>query len=409
VRLGIDATCWANNRGYGRFTREIVTAMARRAPDVQFICFLDPKSADCFELRGPNVTRIVVPVSEAPSEAASASGSRSIADMLRMTRAVARERLDVFFSPSVYAYFPLPFRLSAVVTIHDAIAERFPELILPTLRARLFWRMKTWLAVHQARRILTVSLYAAREVARAYRIPIETIAVTAEAPSAAYRPAHDVASVRRVARSVGLDDSARWYTYVGGFNPHKNVPSIVRAHAIVAGEMGANAPYLLLVGTLDADVFHGDQPAIRATIDDAATAHLVRWTGYLDDERIALLHSGAIALLLPSESEGFGLPAVEAAACNTPVIATTESPLPELLDGGGFFVRPGDEAGLIDAMRRLATDADLRAQMGARAGEHARQLSWDSAAESCLLAIREAAPQPVSNRGASSGEHRGSP
>jgi len=102
------------------------------------------------------------------------------------------------------------------------------------------------------------------------------------------------------------------------------------------------------------------------------------------------LLAGAIALLLPSEAEGFGLPAVEAAATGTPVIATTESPLPELLAGGGLFVEPGDLAGLQDAMRRLLDDGALRTAMGQVALTKASALSWDAGAEQALAAIREA-------------------
>ena len=391
MRVGIDATCWANGRGYGRFTREIVTAMARRAPDVHFTCFLDPKSVACFELRAPNVSQVLVKTAVAPSEAASADGNRSLGDMLRMSRAVAREPLDVFFSPSVYTYFPLPLGLPAIVTIHDAIAERFPKLTLPSRRARLFWRIKTWVALRQARKILTVSSYAAREVSRVHGVPLDRIAIAVEAPSLAYQPSDDRAAIAVAAERAGVPPDGTWFTYVGGFNPHKNVPVIIRAHARLAREMGSRAPYLLLVGTLDADVFHGDQAAIKAAIEAAQTSALVRWTGFLDDDRLALLHSGAIALLLPSESEGFGLPGVEAAACDTPVIATKESPLPELLEGGGIFIGPNDETALLSAMRRLATDSALRSQMGARAGVRARALSWDDAAEACLAAIREVA------------------
>ena len=78
-----------------------------------------------------------------PILVATAAGLQSVPrDMLRLTRATGREPLDVFFSPSVYTYFPLPPRLPAVVTIHDAIAERFPHLTLPSARARLFWKLK---------------------------------------------------------------------------------------------------------------------------------------------------------------------------------------------------------------------------------------------------------------------------
>jgi glycosyltransferase involved in cell wall biosynthesis len=98
--------------------------------------------------------------------------------------------------------------------------------------------------------------------------------------------------------------------------------------------------------------------------------------------------------VLPSASEGFGLPAVEAARCGTPVIATTESPLPQLLDGGGLFVRPGDLPSLETAMDRLVADAGLQREMGQRALARASMLSWPRSARVALDALEEAASAP---------------
>jgi glycosyltransferase involved in cell wall biosynthesis len=177
---------------------------------------------------------------------------------------------------------------------------------------------------------------------------------------------------------------------VGGFNPHKHVDALVRAHA-AAIRGRANPPHLLLVGTIDKDVFHGDQAGIRAAVREAGTEALVHWTGFVPDEELRHLHSGAVALVLPSACEGFGLPAVEAAACGTPVIATTASPLPGLLQGGGIFVKPGDAGEVEAAMRRLLDDEPLRATMGWMARQKAGELSWERAAEAALGALREAA------------------
>src|SRR5579871_2603878 len=101
MRIGVDATCWANPRGYGRFTREIVTALAALGSEHEFVCVLDDRAADLFDLQSANVRRVVVPQRESPTTAASASSFRSPIDMLRLTAAVRRERLDVFFSPAV--------------------------------------------------------------------------------------------------------------------------------------------------------------------------------------------------------------------------------------------------------------------------------------------------------------------
>jgi len=364
--------------------------MVRESPGDEFICFLDERANRGFTLAADNLRRVVVAMGQSPTEAAGAGSARSPLDMLRMTRAVAREPIDVFFCPSVYTYFPLPPGLRSVVTIHDAIAERFPELTLPSRQARLFWRAKVRLALWQSRLVLTVSDYAARELAEVLGIRPDRIWVTSEAPAEAYRAQPDLGAAARVAKRIGLPAGAEWIIYVGGFNPHKNVDLLVRAHAAVAAGR-PNPPHLLLVGTTSGDVFHGAVETIRAAIATAGTEQLVHWTGFVPDEELRHLHAGAAAAVLPSASEGFGLPAVEAAACGTPVIATTASPLPELLEGGGIFVPPGDLAALEGALGTLLDDAPLRARLGAGARARALDLGWERSGQLALAALREAA------------------
>lgn len=390
MRIGVDATCWANERGYGRYARQIVSAMVTSSPQDEFVCFLDELSAARFTLAAPNVERIVVRTSAGAAAAASADGNRSLRDMFAMTRAVARNRPDVFYSPSVYTYFPLPQGLPSVITIHDAIAERFPELTLPSPRARIFWKAKVWLALRQARSILTVSDYAATEVARAHGVPLAAIGVTLEAPAAEFAPRSREESAA-VAAKYGIQPGSRWFIYVGGFNPHKNVRAIVEAHADLCRLVGQDAPLLLLVGDAKGDVFHSEVEAIRRSIDEAGTESRIRWLGFVPDEELSALLSASLALVMPSESEGFGLPAIEAAACGAPVIATIESPLPQLLEGGGLFVPPGDVAAVRDAMNRLLADEDVRKKCGDTALMRAGLLTWDKSAELCLAAIRKAA------------------
>ncbi len=390
MRIGVDATCWANGRGYGRFARELLRAMVIEGASHEFVCFVDDRAARCFDLTGAGVRMVVVPQSASPTTAASAAGSRSVGDMWRMTQAVSRERLDVFFSPSVYTYFPLPPSLAAVITFHDAIADRFPELTLPSRRARLFWRIKVQMALAQSRIVLTVSDYAAAEVSKTLGVDRGRIRVAVEAAAAIYRPSESSGDIGNAARRAGVPDGRRWFTYVGGFNPHKHVDVIVRAHAALVRDI-PDPPILVLVGALDDDTFFGSQQRIRDEIARCGTADHVRWAGFVPDDELRHLLSGALALILPSESEGFGLPAVEAAACGIPVIATLESPLPQLLDGGGMFIAPGDEVALGDAMRRLATDEPYRRVLASGALTRARALSWESSARSALAALTEAA------------------
>ncbi len=391
LRIGVDAGCWANGRGYGRFARELLTHMVRTAPDDEFVFFLDPASARVFELEGPNVRPVQVDQRVSPTEAASADGSRSVFDMLRFTAAVGRSELDVFFSPSVYTYFPLPPRLRAVVAIHDAIAERFPELTLPSRRARLFWKAKVGLAVRQATLVLSVSEFAADDVAARVGVPRNRIRVAVEAPAEAFRPVESHDEIDRTAQRYEIPSGAEWFIYVGGFNPHKNLGTLVRAYAqAVAQRNPDEVPFLLLVGSLTGDTFHRNTDELRTEIERASLERVV-WPGFVPDDDLRQLYAGALALVLPSECEGFGLPAVEAAACGTAVIATTESPLPQLLAGGGLFVEPGDEAALTEAMTTLMDDPGARAAFADVALSRAGDLSWERCARETLSALREAA------------------
>jgi glycosyltransferase involved in cell wall biosynthesis len=285
----------------------------------------------------------------------------------------------------------VPPGLPLVVSIHDAIADRHPDLTLPSRRARLFWRLKVRLAIHQADLILTVSDYAARELQEVLRIPSDVIRIAVEAPASAYRPSESAAQIGAAAVRAGIPAGARWLMYVGGFNPHKRVDRIVRAHARLVAERPDKPVHLVLAGVTEGDVFHGELERIRAAVALAGTGELVHWPGFVPDEELRHLHSGAMALLLPSESEGFGLPAVEAAACGTPVIATTASPLPQLLEGGGIFIPPGDEDALSAALMLLAGNASLCRSLAAGALARASELSWDRAADSAMSALEEAA------------------
>lgn len=390
MRVGVDASCWTNARGYGRYARELLRAMVARGGPETFEFFVPEPDRAAFDLDGGNVRVIAVPQTEAPARAASATGSRSLGDMLRLTRAVRRVKPEAFFSPSVYTYFPLPPGQRALIAVHDTIAERYPALTLPSPRARLFWRLKVGLALRQADLILTVSDYAARDITRVLGVGSSRLRVSGEAPAPAFRPGTPDEAVAAAER-MGVPRGAAWFTYVGGFNPHKRLDVVVEAHRRLAAAHPADPPHLVLAGSIGADVFHRDLGELRRAIADGGTEPLVHWPGFVPDEELRHLHSGAVALVLVSECEGFGLPAVEAAACGTPVIATVESPLPDLLQGGGIFVVPGDVEQTFQAMRRLFDDAAERRRLGALARKRAELLSWERSADVVLDALREVA------------------
>lgn len=388
LRIGIDGTCLGSGRGYGRFLRELLGPLqARRGPHT-YVLFVDEATARDVAL--PELPVVRLATHESQAAAASARGNRSLGDLFRMRRGVLRHPLDVFYFPSVYSWFPLPRRLPTAVAIHDTIPERHGAIVFPALRNRLLWWAKSRAARWQARTLITVSEYARRSIAEVMRVPAERIFVTPEAPSPAFGPCPDTAPLRAWLREHGLPDDAPYLIYVGGFNPHKNLRGLVQAFAALPQRSGP-PPFLVLVGDTTGDNFHVDVAGVRAEIARLGLDERVRFAGYVPDATLRHLYAGAFALVLPSLEEGFGLPAVEAAACGTPCVATRESPLPEVLAGGGLFFDPHDPKGLARELSALWTQPLERKRLAATALERASALHWEITADATRAALEATA------------------
>jgi glycosyltransferase involved in cell wall biosynthesis len=385
LRIGIDGTCLGSGRGYGRFLRELLPPLLADAGAHEYVLFVDAETAAKAKLPAMPVVRLATGTSQA--DAASARGARSPLDMLRMGRGVGQERLGAFYFPSVYSYFPLPPRIPMAVAIHDTIPERHGRIVFPRWQNRALWWAKSRAARFQARTLITVSEYARRQLAETFAMPAERIFVTPEAPSPAFSPVSDARAIGATLAARGIPDDP-YFLYVGGFNPHKNVSGLVRAFA--AATAGGRVR-LVLVGDYQGDVFHQDLANIRAEIARAGVEARVHWTGFVPDDALRFLYAGALAAVLPAFEEGFGLPAVEAAACGAPCIATRESPLPEVLAGGGFFFDPHDARQLETGLRRALEAPAERAAWAKAALSRASALSWHATARATRVALEATA------------------
>jgi glycosyltransferase involved in cell wall biosynthesis len=275
-----------------------------------------------------------------------------------------------------------------LVTIHDAIPELFPKLVFPTWRSKLFWYAKAKLGAAQARLILTVSDYSRRCLIEQLGISPERLRVVNEATDPAFRPLeHPNGRVLRA--RWGLSPATRFLVYAGGFSPHKNLSLLVDVFRELLTQPQFVDLHLVLVGDYEGDVFHSCYLQLRDQVRQSGLQARVLFTGYLGDDDLVVLLNLAEALVLPSFSEGFGLPGIESAACGTPVVATTRSPLPELLGEGAIAVEPNDRAGWRDAIARVLSDNGLRARMRAAGLAAVGRLSWQDSARQLLSIFEE--------------------
>lgn len=390
MRIGIDATCWWSRRGFGRFTRGLLTAMFDAPRDHRFCLFIDRAPEP--EMLHPHVDIVRVNPSRPVTEAAVASGSRSPADLWAFTRAASREPMDVMFYPAVYSWFPLRPGIPVVVTLHDAIAEHFPEMIFPGRKGRMMWNLKMRLARWQATRIMTVSQAAKQEIVEHLGIRANRIDVVSEAADPRF---HFIADpgVRAAARNrARLPAQGRFIIYVGGLAPHKNILGLVNGFADALAKGGLEDLHLALVGDPKGDGFHSNYEQIcTMTASNPLLQGRVHFTGYVSDEDLVALYSDALAATMPSFSEGFGLPAVEAMACGTPVLASRAASLPEVVGDAGIYFDPHQPAQIAVAIHRIATEPETLTLLQQKARERSAQFTWDNAAQLALEHIERAA------------------
>jgi alpha-1,3-rhamnosyl/mannosyltransferase len=124
-------------------------------------------------------------------------------------------------------------------------------------------------------------------------------------------------------------------------------------------------------------------------VREAGVADSVRLVGFVPEHEIPLWYNAADLFVYPSEYEGFGLPALEALACGTPVVASNRSSLPEVVGQAGVLVDPTDTGAMADGMQRVLEDERLQSHLSTAGPEQARPFTWRRMAEETLALYRD--------------------
>lgn len=389
MKIGVDAACWTNKRGFGRFTRELLNALLEIDRKNKYVFFIDSETAASAELPDA-VEKVVVQTTVAASKAAAADNRRSLRDLWAMTRAVWQRELDIFFFPTVYSYFPIfNRRIKTFVTIHDVIADSHPQLIFPTLKGKIFWKLKQNFAVRQADSILTVSEFSKQRIAEHFGLPASRLRVVCEAARPVFKPFAPETKSPEVLAQYGLKPDENFLLAVGGISPHKNLSALVEAFDGVRLGAGAGDLKLVLVGDYQDDPFFSAYPALKKRIRELGIENRVIFTGFVSDEDLVCLYNQARLLVFPSFEEGFGLPAIEAMACGTPVAASRSGALPEVLGTAGRYFDARNIEEMTRVIESVLNDADARKMMREIGLQRAESFRWSTAAEQTLTCFQE--------------------
>ena len=381
MRIGVDACCWSNLRGFGRFTRELLTALLKIDRTNQYIFFVDQQTAGSSQFP-ENASTVVVQTSVAPTEAASATGRRSISDLWSMSRAVMKVPFDLFFFPAIYSYFPIFNRAKIAVTIHDMIPAAFPASVFPSRKLEYFWNLKEKAALWQADRIVTVSDYSRKQIVKLRGVPEEKIGIVSEGPGESFQLLPAGEERRKILSRFGLQPEERFLLYVGGISPHKNLRSLVKVFCKLASSLPGCK--LVLAGDYEKDSFFSDFSELSELAKNLQMKDHVVFTGYVSDTELAHLYNSAALFVLPSLQEGFGLSAVEAMACGTPIVASRAGSLPEIVGDAAELFDPENLDEMLQVITRALQDQTLRQNLRERGLKRAALFQWSRGATELL-------------------------
>ncbi|HYX30235.1 MAG TPA: glycosyltransferase family 1 protein [Pyrinomonadaceae bacterium] len=371
MRIAIDAhSVGARLGGNETYATHLIEALAEIDQKNQYTLYVTKLAAlDRFANRWPNFTvrrtRPHAPLVRVP---------------LTLSRELRRHPVDVLH----VQYTAPPFAPCPIVTtIHDLSFEHLPETF--KRRSRLQMRVTIRRTARHAARIIAISEYSRRDIVRTYDIDPEIITVTPIAPPPNLAHVTNEMALKQVRQTYGIEGD--YILSLGSIQPRKNLVRLIEAYSLLRRmQPEGKLPQLVLAGK------RGwlDRETMRAAEREEAGGG-IRFTGYVADEHLSALYSGATCFVYASYFEGFGLPVLEAMKCGAPVVAGNRTSIPEVAGEAALLFDPFDVHSLVEALKLVLNDSQYRAKLSARGLERANEFSWKKTARLTLDVYEKAA------------------
>jgi glycosyltransferase involved in cell wall biosynthesis len=374
LKIAIDVRKW-RDFGIGTYVRNLVRHLGRLDRETTYFLFCNP--ADEATLR--DLSENFVPVVDR-------SPGYSVREHLSIPLKLRRLGAELLHSPHYVR--PLLCTVPSVVTIHDCIHLLFPQY-LPN---RMAWRYARYMmgnAIRHSVVVFTVSEASRADILRFY-------------PWANPEKVHVVPNAidTELLRDPGPDEMervreryqirGRFVLFTGNVKPHKNLERLIRAFALVREQSGHGDLQLLLIGD---DVSR--YGSLRRAVESTKLRQDVRFFGFVPPATLAALYRMASVFAFPSLYEGFGLPPLEAMSCETPVVTSRMSALPEVVGDAAVQVDAYSVEDIATGISRVLDDDALRADLIQKGRERAQAFSWDRSVRAIHAGYLKALGRPA--------------
>lgn len=302
--------------------------------------------------------------------------ARKIMNKINLRHSLDAKYFDLFHSP----YHKLPpveatKGVQRVITVHDLIPILAPQFapaqdsidylqsILAGIDPNYDW-------------VICNSEFTRQEFCDYLGFPEERTFVTHLAPANHFSPVSDQEKIRRVLDKYGIPEGNYFLSLATDLDPRKNLSHLIDCFVCLLRQHSNLNLNLVLAGSKRFS--KGDR--LSGHESDSSYSKVI-YTGYVDDDDLGALYSGAAAFIYPSLYEGFGLPVLEAMRCGTPVIASDVTSIPEVVGKAGILINPRNSDELCEAMLKILFDSNCARELKKRGLDHSQNYSWKRCAE----------------------------
>nr|NQU90254.1 glycosyltransferase family 4 protein [Bacteroidota bacterium] len=356
--------------GIGWFTFETLKRITSQHPEHDFFFLFDRKFSNEF-IFSKNVTPLIVPPQARHPVLYYLWFEHAIPGVLKKINA------DLFYSPD--GYLSLKTKVPSMNVFHDLNFEHYPGDI-PWLE-RKNYRYFFPKYAHKARRIATVSEFSKNDIAQIYGVDKNKIDVVYNGANEDFMP---IDKTEKVKTRNTFAQGAPYFLFVGSLHPRKNLARLFTSFDIFKKTDLKNVK-LIIVGEKKWWTEN-----IKTAFDDMQFQDHVIFTGRLDADTLHKVTASALAITYVSYFEGFGIPIVEAFYCDTPVITSNVTSMPEVAGDAAILTDPFDVESIAGAMTQMASDGKLRNQLIEMGRERRKMFSWQKTSERLWASIEKA-------------------
>ena len=363
MKIAINLIPFNSVQGIEIFSKNIISNLLKLKKDEIFFILGAEDSPDLFNFSQVKVIKI---------KGLKNKIHRALYQQTLIYSLLKKYKIDFLFSPSPAAPF---FYKNKTVVIHDCAYDRFKEF--ENIFSKIYFKLMFCGAKYFSRKIITVSNFSKKELIDLYKINPKNIEVI-------YEGVPEMEEVAEEETQETLDKfniDRPYFFYIGNWRPRKNLPGLIKAFKLFREKN--NSDWLLVIGGRKDKRFLDLGKEIRENRLEGK----VILTDTLTRKEITSLYKKAKALTFPSYYEGFGLPVLESQSLGVPVLTSNTSSLPEIAGDAALYVDPYNTEDIMEGMRRIAFDENLKRNLIKKGFENIKRFSWEESARRLLKAF----------------------